>query len=86
MRALYGRFEQGDREWVELEVLPALVPAKFVVAVDFQTTARREVFVHHDAASDGGSTTGIPGREFQKFDKGDWMIRVKVDQKWIGQD
>ena len=77
----YARFERGDPEWVELDVPPTLVPAKFVVGVDFQPTARRGVFVHHDAATDGGSTTGIPGLEFAKFAKGDWMIRVRVDQK-----
>jgi hypothetical protein len=77
----YARFERGDPEWVELDVSPTLVPAKFVVGVDFQPTARRGVFVHHDAATDGGSATGLPGRGFAKFAKGDWMIRVKVDRK-----
>ena len=51
-----------------------------MVGVDFQPTARRGVFVHHDAATDGGSTTGIPGRAFQKFEKGDWVVRVTVDR------
>jgi hypothetical protein len=80
----YARFERGDPEWVELAVPPTLVPAKFVVGVDFQPTARRGVFVHHDAATAGGSTTGVPGREFQEFARGDWMIRVKVDRKGNG--
>jgi hypothetical protein len=76
----YSKFDRGDPEWVELEVPPTLVPGKFVVGVDFQPTARKGVFVHHDAATDGPSATGVPGHEFQKFAKGDWMIRVKVDR------
>ena len=81
----YARFERGDPEWVELDVPPTLVPAKFVVGVDFQPTARRGVFVHHDTATEGGSTTGIPGREFQKFVKGDWMIRARIDRARDGK-
>jgi RNA polymerase sigma-70 factor (ECF subfamily) len=77
----YDRFERVEPKWVELEVTPTLVPAKFVVGVDFQPTARKGVFVHHDAAGGGSSLTGIPGRQFQKFDKGDWMIRATVRQK-----
>ena len=76
----YGRFERGDPQWVELELTPTLVPTKLVIGVDFQPTARKGVFVHHDAESGGHSATGIPGRDFQKFAKGDWMIRPVVDQ------
>jgi RNA polymerase sigma-70 factor (ECF subfamily) len=76
----YARFDRGDPQWVDLEVTPTLVPAKFVVGLDFQPTARKGVFVHHDADPGGHSATGIPGREFQKFATGDWMIRAVVDQ------
>ena len=76
----YARFDRSDPEWVDLDVSPTLVPEKFVVGVDFQPTARRGVFVHHDAESGGKSLTGVPGREFQKFAKGDWLLRAKVDR------
>jgi hypothetical protein len=76
----YARFDRGEPVWVDLEVPPTLVPSKFVVGVDFQPTAQKGVFIHHDAEPSGHSATGIPGREFQKFAKGDWMIRAVVDQ------
>ena len=81
----YAKFDRGDSEWVELELLPTLVPEKFVVGLDFQPIARRGVFVHHDAESGGTSLTGVPGREFQKFAKGDWLIRANVDRRKDGK-
>jgi hypothetical protein len=76
----YARFDRGDPEWVELEVTPTLVPRTFVVGVDFQPTARKGVFVHFDARPVGPSATGVPGRVFQAFKTGDWMIRARVDR------
>ena len=76
----YAAFERGGPAWVDLDVPPTLVPAKFVVGADFQPTARKGVFVHHDAAGGGRSTTGVPGRELGKFEGGDWMIRAVVDR------
>jgi len=81
----YAKFDRGAPEWVELEITPTLVPGKFVVGVDFQPSARKGVFVHHDAEAGGSSTTGIPGREFRKFANGDWMIRAKVDRVMGGK-
>jgi hypothetical protein len=76
----YARFERGDPKWVELGISPTRVPRKFVVGVDFQPTARKGVYVHHDARRDGHSSTGVPGGAFQTFRAGDWMIRAKVDR------
>jgi hypothetical protein len=76
----YSRFNRGEPTWVDLEVTPTLTPKKFVICFDFQPTATKGVFVHHDAGSSGRSATGIPGREFQKVARGDWMIRVSVDR------
>jgi hypothetical protein len=74
----YSVFERSDPKWVDLEMTPTLIPRTFVVGVDFQPTARRGVFVHYDAKASGKSATGIPGRKFEKFANGDWMIRVGV--------
>jgi hypothetical protein len=75
----YSRFERGRARWVELAVPPTEVPRTFVVCVGFDPTARKGVFVDHDAAGCGASLTGLPGGEPEPFGRGDWMIRARVD-------
>src|SRR5262245_23503143 len=75
----YATFERGNPEWVTLDVPPTHVPAKFIICVEFNPTARKGVFVSHDAAGSGASLTGLPGDDGRKFTNGDWMIRALVD-------
>lgn len=76
----YGAFERGDPKWVPLKVKPTLVPPKFVIFVGFNPTGSKGVFVGHDSAGSGNSLVGLPGEKGRPFEKGDWMIRVQVDQ------
>jgi hypothetical protein len=76
----YGSFKRGQSEWVTLSVTPTHVPAKFMIGVDFNPAAQKGVYVSHDGGTDGSSVTGLPGSKGRKFDAGDWMIRVKLDQ------
>jgi RNA polymerase sigma-70 factor (ECF subfamily) len=76
----YSAFKQGRPECVTLDVAPTNVPAKFVLCVEFNPTARKGVFVFHDKGRDGASFTGLPGEKGRPFVGGDWMIRAVVDQ------
>jgi RNA polymerase sigma-70 factor (ECF subfamily) len=70
---------------VPLPVTPTLVPAKFIVCVGFNPTATKGVFVHRDKEADGNSLVGLPGGKAEPFAKGDWMIRVQIDQAKPGR-
>jgi hypothetical protein len=48
--------------------------------VSFNPAATKGVFVHYDAKSDGRSLTGLPGAAPRSFPRGDWLIRVHIDQ------
>jgi len=76
----YAKFERGDPKWVLLPVPPTLVPREFIVAVAFNPTASRGVFVSHDAQGGGRSLTGLPAAPPRPSGQGDWMIRVRADQ------
>jgi RNA polymerase sigma-70 factor (ECF subfamily) len=76
----YSTFKRGDPEWVNLDIPPSSVPSTFIVCVGFNPAASKGVYVFHDAEASGGSLTGMPGRDATEFDKGDWLIRVGVDQ------
>ncbi len=76
----YARFERGQPQWVTLNVAPTQVPAKFMVCVSFNPTGSKGVYAHFDAAPDGDSRSGLPTYGFEKFDKGDWLIRATVDK------
>ena len=38
------------------------------------------VFVSSDSSTTGHSSTSFPGKEAVLLDKGDWMIRVEIEQ------
>lgn len=76
----YATFPYGRPRWVTLTVKPTNVPREFIVCVGFNPTATKGVFVYYDAAGSRRSLTGLPGRGGRKFDRGDWLLRVCVDQ------
>jgi RNA polymerase sigma-70 factor (ECF subfamily) len=77
----FGTFDRGDAKWVSLPLAqPTRVPAKFIVAVEFNPTATRGVYVHHDAEGSGESLTGLPGGKPESFKRGDWLMRAVLDQ------
>jgi hypothetical protein len=76
----YSSFERGEPRWVTLKVTPTNVPAKFVVCVEFNPTARKGVYVSHDAGGEKRSLSGLPGDRPRPFDAGDWMLRATVDR------
>jgi hypothetical protein len=71
---------RGEAKWTPLRVTPTRVPAKFIVCVGFNPTATKGVFLSHDKEAGGNSLVGLPGEKPRPFTKGDWMIRVQVDQ------
>ncbi len=76
----YGTFQRGDPQWVTISVKPTRVPQRFIVCVGFNPTATKGVYVHHDSGGSGNSLLGLPGRDSQAFEKGDWLIRAVVQQ------
>lgn len=74
----YARFPRGQDGWVSISLPPTLVPEKFAICIGFNPTATKGVYVHYDAAADGKSWVGLPGRSPSPFSKGDWMIRAVV--------
>lgn len=76
----YSKFERGEPKWVKLPLEATNLPPKFVVCVGFNPAATKGVYVHYDTASGSNSLTGLPGAEPRGFSRGDWMIRVSVDQ------
>lgn len=59
---------------------PTQAPADFTICVGFNPSATKGVFVHYDEAASGSSLTGLPGKGFSPFGKGDWLIRAELDQ------
>ena len=76
----YSRFRPGGLTWVTLNVTPTNVPPTFIVCVGFNPTAKKGVFVSHDAEASGSSLTGLPGRQGGPLRQGDWLIRAVIDQ------
>jgi hypothetical protein len=79
-QAPYSTFQRGDAKWVTIPMTPTRVPAKFIICVTFNPTATNGVFLHHDAATEGGSLTGLPGEKPSPFQSGDWLLRATLDQ------
>lgn len=73
-------FERGDGQWVKIDVPPTRVPKTFMLALNFRPTATNGVRVAYDSSTQGHSVTGTPGATGHPFNKGDWMIRVELDQ------
>lgn len=76
----YGRFARGNPRWVALPIEPTEVPPRFSICIGFNPTATRGVFVSHDGDASGHSSLGLPGRGGAKLERGDWLIRVSLDQ------
>jgi hypothetical protein len=76
----YSAFVRGEPKWTRFELPPTRVPKEFCIALNFRPTASNGVFVHIDSSTSGGSSTGLPGKEPQPLEQGDWMIRVELDQ------
>ncbi len=76
----YGRFQRGNPRWVNLRVDPTNVPSDFIVCAGFNPTGTKGVFMGYDQEGSGNSLVGLPGKSGKSFSKGDWLIRVEVDQ------
>jgi hypothetical protein len=76
----YARFGRGVEQWVALDLDPLEVPAEFLLCVSFNPTATKGVYVFYDKAGSGSSLSGLPEYGFEPFRKGDWLIRVSLDQ------
>jgi len=76
----YSRFRRGNPRWVTMSVKPTNVPSEFVICVAFNPTQTKGVYVGYDGSVNGNSYVGLAGKPGAGFDKGDWMIRVKLDQ------
>ncbi len=76
----YAKFQRARDQWVTLNVTPTNVPRKFIVAIGFNPSATKGVYVSHDGEASGSSLTGLPGKPPEDFTKGDWLIRASIDQ------
>lgn len=74
----YSRVERGNPKWLTLRVKPTQVPKDFVICLNFNPTATKGVYVHHDA--EGTALVGKPNQRAGAFTGGDWMVRAVVDQ------
>jgi len=77
----YAEFAPGKPKWVELPVMPTLVPQQFIICVGFSPTAQHGVFLSRDKARSGSSFTGLPGEKPRPFDGGDWLMRAVLREK-----
>ena len=75
-----GKFRKGNPRWVNLATRPTNVPKEFIVCAGFNPTGTKGVFVGIDGKEGPNSMTALPGREGKAVDKGNWMIRVRLDQ------
>lgn len=76
----YAKFKRSNPEWIDLPVTPTNVPSEFIICVGFNPTATKGVYVYYDSAAEENSLTGLPGKTINPFEKGDWMLRAKIDQ------
>lgn len=76
--AMVPRAAQSD--WVKIEIPPTRVPAEFNICLDFKPTASSGIYMSYDSSTNGNSLVATPGQAGGAFSKGDWMIRVHLDQ------
>jgi hypothetical protein len=76
--AMVPRAVQSD--WVKIEIPPTRVPPEFNICLDFKPTASSGIYVGFDSSTTGNSLVATPGQSGGAFSKGDWMIRVHLDQ------
>jgi len=74
----YSRFERGPSTWVTLKTKQTKVPKQFLIAVGFNATPTKGVFVSHDA--EGTALVGMAGEQAGTFGGGDWLIRPSLEQ------
>lgn len=76
----YSTFRRGEPKWVSMDVKPTVVPRKFIIGVGFDPAQTKGIYVHHDSKGSGSSLTGLPDvDEPEPFDKGDWLIRARLN-------
>ena len=69
----------GQMRWYNLPVKPTEVPERFYVALSFNPGRTKGVYLGLDeTAAKSHSFAGLPGRGFQPFTGGDWMVRVRL--------
>ncbi len=77
----YSTFRSTKQaKWANLKIKPTNVPSEFIICVGFNPTNTRGVFLGYDAEGSGNSFTGLPGKPGRSFSKGDWLIKIRVDQ------
>ncbi len=74
----YGTFKKGDPKWVKMRVKTTELPDQFYICAGFNPEQTKGVYVHYDSDASGNSYTGLPGKGFEEFSGGDWMIRAVV--------
>ncbi len=76
----YAKFKRGNPRWANSTLKPTNVPSEFIICVGFNPTGTKGVYVGYDESGTGNSFTGLAGKKGQAFNKGDWLIRVRLDQ------
>ncbi|MHC5009589.1 MAG: S41 family peptidase, partial [Planctomycetota bacterium] len=73
----YAAFPSREFRWVEIPVRGAVrAPSQFRVAVDFDPSQTRGVYVGFSTAERTHAYTGRAGGRTRRFADGEWMIRV----------
>lgn len=68
-----------DLKWYTLRIKPTVVPETFYVALVFYPKKTRGIYVGLDETSKGQhSLVGVPLEDLKPWDKGNWMVRVKL--------
>jgi beta-lactamase regulating signal transducer with metallopeptidase domain len=78
----YSSYARAAPAWKSFKIKPTKVPEKFIVCFGFNAHQTKGVYVSYDnEATTGSSLVGVPGQgEPQPFDRGDWLIRCKVEK------
>jgi hypothetical protein len=75
----YSKIARAELQWHTLEFPAIEVPEKFFVAVWFNATATKGVFLGKQNVSQTHSYAGLPDKGFQKVNQPyDWMVRAVV--------
>ncbi len=78
----YRSYARAAAAWKSFKIKPMKVPQKFIVCFAFNPHQTKGVYVSYDAEGSGNSLIGVPGQgEPREFDKGDWLIRCKVEKR-----
>ncbi len=78
----YASFARGNPVWKTFRIRATRVPKDFIVCFGFDPHQTKGVYVSYDGQKSGYSLTGVPERDQPKpFDKGNWMIRCKVEKR-----